>query len=166
MILRINHFFRTIVFDFRQNNKILQILRGGVWPIYYNVLHRGWGSQKGPKKYYVIFAQPLSLCIELCYVSPNLTPAHGASSARVTRTEQTKIGLTWNALLKYAWAQEENTLTVQITLCRRVGCHSTAGTILVEKIPNRPYQMELSKFGSVWTIAMASQSFYHFRWLV
>ena len=48
LILRKNYFFGTVVFNFRQNITVLQILRGGVWPIYYNVLHGG--VSKRPQK--------------------------------------------------------------------------------------------------------------------
>ena len=42
-----------------QNITVLQFLRGGGSGQYITVYYIGGGSRKGPKKYYVIFAQPL-----------------------------------------------------------------------------------------------------------
>ena len=49
------------VFILCQNITVLQVLRGGGSGQYITVYYRGGeGSRKGPKKYYVIFAQPLT----------------------------------------------------------------------------------------------------------
>ena len=64
MILRKTNFF---FFNCSQNITVLQILRGGGSEQFITMYFRGGGgSQNGPKKCYVIFAQPLT---EILYFS-------------------------------------------------------------------------------------------------